>query len=72
MKFYLIAFVILSIAAGGGFWLGYGEGRNQFANECITVGNFIVWDYGADKQRSFVCNEAPMHSKPQNSDKVQL
>ena len=72
MKFYLIAFVLLSIAAGGGFWLGHGLGRNQFTNECITVGNFTVWDYGTDKRRRFVCTEAPMGSEPRSEDKVKL
>ncbi len=72
MKFYLIAFALLSIAAGGGLWLGHGLGRNQFTNECITVGNFTVWDYGTDKRRRFVCTETPMESKPRIDDKVKL
>jgi hypothetical protein len=72
VKFYLVILVILSIAAGGGFWLGHGIGRNQFTNECITVGNFIVWDYGTDKRRRFVCTEAPIESKPITDDKVKL
>jgi hypothetical protein len=72
VKFYFIALVLLSVVAGGGFWLGHGLGRNQFANECITVGNFTVWDYGTDKRRRFVCTEAPMESKPLVDDKVKL
>jgi hypothetical protein len=72
VKFYIIAFALLSIAAGGGFWLGHGLGRNQFTNECITVGNFTVWDYGTDKRRRFVCTEAPWESKPLVDDKVKL
>ena len=72
MKFYLIAFLLLSIAAGGGFWLGNGLERVQFTNECITVGNFTVWDYGTDKRRRFVCREAPVDSQPPADDKVTL
>ena len=72
MKFYLIAFLLLSLAAGVGFWLGHGLGRLQFTNECITVGNFTVWDYGTDKRRRFVCREAPVESQPPAEDKVTL
>ena len=72
MKFYLIAFLILSLAAGGGFWLGHGLGRLQFTNECTTVGNFTEWVYGTDKRGRFVCREAPVESQPFVEEQVKL
>jgi len=72
VKFYLIAFLLLSIAAGGGFWPGHGLERIQFTNECITVGNFTDWDYGTDKRRRFVFREAPVESQPSVEEKVKL
>jgi hypothetical protein len=57
--------MFLTLAACGGFFLGWGEGRNKFVNECITVGNFTVWDYGLDKQRRFVCTEASVENAPE-------
>jgi hypothetical protein len=56
-KFYILALALLALAAGGAFWLGWGEGRLKFANECINIGNFTVWDYSQDLRRRFKCTE---------------
>jgi hypothetical protein len=60
IKFYLIAGIAALTLTGLGFWFGWQHGRVAFANECITIGNFVVYDYGLDKQRRFTCREAPI------------
>lgn len=65
MKFYLIAGTLFAIVAGGDYYLGYGEGRNEFVNECITIGNFTAWDCGQDRRRRFICIEAPVDALPE-------
>jgi hypothetical protein len=59
-KFYLITGTVMLTLTGVGFYLGWQHGREKFANECITIGNFVIYDYGLEKQRRFVCEEAPM------------
>jgi hypothetical protein len=71
-KFLLIAGALLALAAGGGFFLGWGEGRNKFANECITVGNFTVWDHGHDRRRRFACKEAQADTHSESEAKIIL
>ena len=70
IKFYLLAVAMFAIVAGGAYYAGYSNGRTKFANECITIGNFVVWDYGQDKQRRFKCIEAEMETKPPAEDKI--
>lgn len=62
MKFYALMFTALFVFTALGFFLGWGQGRTAFANECITIGNFMAHDYGLDKKRRFTCEEAPLES----------
>ena len=64
MKFYLIAGTLAAILFWGGYVIGWGQGRTEFANECITIGNFTVFDYRTDKQRRFKCIEVLFEQAP--------
>tara|TARA_R110000850_G_scaffold265861_1_gene395931 strand:- start:361 stop:585 length:225 start_codon:yes stop_codon:yes gene_type:complete len=68
IKFYLIAGIGALTLTGLGFWFGWQHGRVAFANECIIVGNFIVYDSGLDKRRRFKCEEAPMEGESEKAD----
>lgn len=64
VKFCLIARIFDAILFEAGFFLGWGQSRTKFANECITIGNFTVFDYGTDKHRKFKCTEVPFEEEP--------
>ena len=68
MKFYLIAGTFAVILLCGGFYLGWSEGREKFANECIAIGNFTVFDYGNERHRRFKCTEVPYETPPPVKD----
>ena len=63
VKFYLITGTAALTLIGLGFYVGWERGRDKFADECISIGNFVVYDYGLEKQRRFKCEEAPLDKK---------
>ena len=65
MKLYVFM-TSLALAAGAsiGYWTGHGSALTEFAQDCMTDGIAVVYDYQADQHRHFHCFELDDTAKP--------
>ncbi len=65
MKFYVLM-TSLALAAGVslGYWSGKGSAGTGFANDCISAGIVVVYDYQQEEHRHFHCFELGDLEKP--------